>query len=150
MILVILVLTLVSPAPLSTAQTAEIEKVEKRLLAPCCYTQSIAEHGSDIAVQMRGEVTAMVSDGKSEKEIVDHYKNIYGDRILIVPDGLTGKILFSLPAVISVLGCLVLFLCLRRMLHAGRHQRASGVPEPKRVLSDALKDQIQREIGDPL
>ena len=87
MVSLILALTLVNMASLSIAQTAQIQKVEKRLLAPCCYTQSIAEHGSDIAVQMRGEVTEMVADGKSEKEIVDHYKNIYGDGILIVPDG---------------------------------------------------------------
>ena len=91
----ILVLTLVNPVSLATAQTAQIQKVEKRLLAPCCYTQSIAEHGSDIAVQMRGEVEAMVTEGKSESEIVEHYRGIYGDRILVVPDGLTGRILFQ-------------------------------------------------------
>ena len=150
MISLILALTLVNPASLSIAQTAQIQKVEKRLLAPCCYTQSIAEHGSDIAVQMRGEVTEMVADGKSEKEIVDHYKNIYGDRILIVPDGLTGRILFSLPVAISVLACLVLFVCFRKMLRSGRYERIPDVSQSRHVLSDALKEKIEREIGDPL
>jgi len=150
MISMILALTLVNPSALSTAQTAEILKVERRLLAPCCYTQSIAEHGSDIAVQMKGEVTEMVLDGKSEQEIVEHYRNIYGDRILIVPDGLTGRILFGVPVAISVLACLMLFKCLRKMLHSGKRQGASGSPRTLHVLSDALKEEIEREIGDPL
>ena len=146
----ILALTLINAASLSTAQTAEMQKIEKRLLAPCCYTQSIAEHGSDIAVQMRGEVAEMVADGKSESEVVEHYRSIYGDRILIVPDGMTGKILFSLPVGISALACLVLFLCFRKMLRSGRHERIRDVSQSRPVLSNALKEKIKREIGDAL
>jgi len=146
----ILVLTLVNPVSLSTAQTAQIQKVEKRLLAPCCYTQSIAEHGSDIAVQMRGEVAEMVASGESESEIVEHYRGIYGDRILIVPDGMTGRILFSLPVAIAALACLVLFVCFRKMLRSGRQERIRDVSQEYPLLSDALKKKIERELGDPL
>ena len=150
MFAMILVLTLVNPASLSTAQTAQIQKVEKRLLAPCCYTQSIAEHGSDIAVQMRGEIAEMVASGESESEIVEHYRTIYGDRILIVPDGMTGRILFSLPVAIAALACIVLFLCFRKMLRSGRLERTRAVSQSRPVLSDALKEKIEREIGEPL
>jgi len=150
MFAMILVLILVNPASLSTAQTAQIQKVENRLLAPCCYTQSIAEHGSDIAVQMRGEVAEMVAEGKSESEIVEHYRTIYGDRILIVPDGMTGRILFSLPVAIAALACLVLFVCFRKMLRSGRRERIRDVSQSRPVLSDALKEEIEREIGEPL
>jgi cytochrome c-type biogenesis protein CcmH len=150
MIATILTLVLVSPASLTNTQTAEISKVEKRLLAPCCYTQSIAQHGSDIAVQMRNEVEGMVADGKSEEEIVGHYRNIYGDRIVIVPDGLRGRILFGLPVVISVLACGVLYLCFRKMLRAGTLRRNSKIRQSPNGLSDALREQIDREIGDSL
>jgi len=150
MFAMILVLTLVNPVSLSTAQTAQIQKVEKRLLAPCCYTQSIAEHGSDIAVQMRGEVAEMVASGESESEIVEHYRGIYGDRILIVPDGMTGRILFSLPVAIAALACLVLFVCFRKMLRSGRQERIRDVSQEYPLLSNALKKKIERELGDPL
>ena len=144
----ILVFVLVNPGSLTNTQTEEIHKVEKSLLAPCCYTQSIAEHGSDIAVQMRSEVTEMVADGKSDEEIVNHYRNIYGDRILIVPDGLAGRILFTLPMAISVLVCLILFACFRRMLRPVTSHRGSKVQRLE--LNDALREKIEREIGDPL
>lgn len=148
MISTILVFVLMTPTSLTNTQTEEIRKVEQSLLAPCCYTQSIAQHGSDIAVQMRGEVTEMVADGKSEEEIVNHYRNIYGDRVLIVPDGLTGRILFTLPVAISVLACLVLFACFRRMLRPMTNQRDSKVQ--RLALNDALREKIEPEIGDPL
>lgn len=144
----ILLFVLMTPASLTNTQADEIRKVEKSLLAPCCYTQSIAEHGSDIAVQMRSEVTEMVADGKSEEEIVNHYRNIYGDRILIVPDGLTGRILFTLPVAISVLACLVLFASFRRMLRPVTNQRDSKIQ--RLALNDALREKLEREIGDPL
>ncbi|HTQ61464.1 MAG TPA: cytochrome c-type biogenesis protein CcmH [Candidatus Solibacter sp.] len=148
MLSMILALILVNPASLSTAQSAEIQKVEKRLLAPCCYTQSIAEHGSDIAVQMRGEVAEMVADGQSEREIVEHYRSIYGNRILIVPDGITGKILFGLPVAIALLACLVLFFCFRKMLRSRRYEHIREVSQASPPLSDSLKKKIDRELGD--
>ena len=43
MISMILGLFLVHPGSLTNTQTALIQRVEKRLLAPCCYSQSITE-----------------------------------------------------------------------------------------------------------
>src|SRR5579871_205126 len=97
MTLVILLMLVTAPVSLTDAQSIHVQNVEKKLLAPCCYTQSIAEHGSDVAVRMRAEVTQMVADGKSEDEIIGHYRAVYGDRVLIIPDGFAGKILFTLP-----------------------------------------------------
>jgi len=66
---ILMALLLVNVVSLSNAQKSEIRKVEERLLAPCCYTQSIAVHGSEVADQMRAEVTEMVVQGRTENEI---------------------------------------------------------------------------------
>lgn len=145
-----LVLVLTNPLSLTTLQAEEIHKVEARLLAPCCYTQSIAEHGSDIAVQMRREVTEMVAEGKTEEEIVNYYRDQYGDRILIVPDGLTGRILFSLPVATLVVASLALFTWLRRMLHSGKRARGVGADPPRHRVDEALLKKIARETGESL
>ncbi len=75
-----------------------------------------------------------------------------GERILIVPDGLTGRILFSLPLLTSALGCLVLFVCLRRMLRSGRERPATNVDQPMHevIVDKALREKITREMGEPL
>ena len=103
--------------------------MESRLLAPCCYTQSIAVHGSDIAAQMRSEVAEMVAGGKTEEEIVSHYRNIYGERILIVPDGLTGSYPLQPPAADLRAGFVPVLLCVcGRMLRSAESWLASTVP----------------------
>ena len=80
---------------------------------------------------------------------IDH-RNMYGDRILIVPDGLTGRILFSLPVVTSVLACLVLFLCFRKMLVSKRRLGDTDIPQSRHALCEALREKIERDIGDAL
>ena len=92
------------------AQKEQIHRIEGKLMAPCCYSQTIDVHDSEIAQQMRGEVTAMVLAGESEHEVLDYYKTEYGESILAVPDGATGTLVFSLPAYATVFAVLAL-LC---------------------------------------
>ncbi|HTT19983.1 MAG TPA: cytochrome c-type biogenesis protein CcmH [Candidatus Sulfotelmatobacter sp.] len=139
-----MILVLVSSTSLSTTQRNLIRHVEERLLAPCCYRQSIALHGSDIAEQMREEVTDMVAEGESEEEIVRHYRSLYGDSILIVPDGVTGRILFDFPIVASVLALLVVTAIARRMLGASPKQS----PPVADGIDKLLCERIEREIGE--
>ena len=40
---------------------------QRRLMAPCCYTQTIDVHSSDIAETMRQEVLHMVRSGTEER-----------------------------------------------------------------------------------
>jgi cytochrome c-type biogenesis protein CcmH len=147
---ILLTMILVNMASLSNTQKSEIRKAEERLLAPCCYTQSIAVHGSEIAEQMRAEVTEMVVHGRSENEIVDYYRGLYGDRVLVVPDGVTGDILFSIPVIVAVSGCLVLLVCLRKMLQSGRAHQFLAEGQTRRVIDKALRETIERESGESL
>ena len=112
------VLLLSSATRLTPQQTTEVNRLEESLLAPCCYSQSISRHMSPEAEQMRHEVIEMVASGRSENEILEHYKGLYGERILIVPDGRTGKVLFSLPVVAALACSGMLFWFLRRMRKA--------------------------------
>ena len=142
------VVLLSSAAPLTPQQTTEVNRLEKSLLAPCCYSQSIARHMSAEAEQMRHEVTDMVASGRSENEILEPYKALYGERILIVPDGRTGKILFSLPVVAFLVCSGVLFGLLRNMLKAkvDSHGTKEGTqPCPHWA---AIRAEIERETGD--
>jgi len=142
------VLLLSSAVRLTALQTTEVNRLEKSLLAPCCYSRSIARHMSAEAEQMRHEVTEMVASGRSENEILEYYKALYGERILIVPDGRTDKILFSL-AVVAFLVCSgMLFGLLRKMLKANADSHS--VEEGRRRCPNwaAIREEIERETGD--
>lgn len=109
-------LLFLSTAVLTPRQTAEIRRVEDRLLSPCCYTQPVSEHMSDVAVQMRADITAMVAGGQDEEQVVRHYKAEYGGRILVVPDGPIGTTLFIAPEILCSLALILTLLMIRKFL----------------------------------
>jgi len=137
-----------SAVPLTLQQSAEVKRVEESLLAPCCYSQSLAQHMSAEAEKMRHEVAEMAASGRSETEIIDHYKALYGEQILIVPDGRTGKILFALPALISIACSGVLFFFLRKMRRAKRNADVRATPEERGQIAEAFREEIERETGE--
>lgn len=130
---------------LTPKQSAEVQKIEKSLVAPCCYTQSIADHMSDVAEQMRQEVTNMVAAGESQQEILEHYKALYGNEVLIVPDGATGKVAFFVPLLVFALSTVAVFGILRKM---SRPMVASGhtVPQPVDADLAAIRQRIDAEV----
>jgi cytochrome c-type biogenesis protein CcmH/NrfF len=69
-------------------EQARIERLEKAVLAPCCYTQTVALHQSEIAVKMRLEIAKWVKEGKTDDEILATYAKLYGDKVLVDPNTL--------------------------------------------------------------
>jgi len=132
--------------PLTAAQSREVEQVEKRLVAPCCYTQSIADHMSAEAEEMREEVTEMAARGIGEAEIIRHYKDLYGERILIVPDGALGRLAFIVPWTVTVLSTFFVVLFLRNLLSTKIGPTAKPAAEPESAERLALRERIRAEI----
>ncbi len=108
-------LLLATSVSLTPQQRAEVKRLDDSLLAPCCYTQPISQHLSDAAEEMRQQVDEMVASGMGDREIIEHYRQEYGDRILVVPDGNTGQVLFAIPAVLFFASSGILFFFLRRL-----------------------------------
>lgn len=79
-------------------------KLQGELMAPCCYHETVDRHESDAAIQMRAEIHALVAAGQSEREILEHYKAKYGERILAEPEGATWLVGFSVPFVVFAAG----------------------------------------------
>ena len=84
---VLLVLSSAAVAELTTGQKARAVALQKSLLAPCCWAEPVATHRSELALEMRAEINRMVGEGKSDREILDHYRARYGMRILVEPEG---------------------------------------------------------------
>ena len=64
---------------------ARVDRLEHAVLAPCCYTESVAIHQSEIALKMRLEIAKWVAAGKSDQEILDTYAGLYGGKVLVDP-----------------------------------------------------------------
>jgi uncharacterized iron-regulated membrane protein len=135
-------------AQLSNAQSALIRKIEGRIMAPCCYTQTIRDHDSQVAEEMREEVTSMVASGKSEQEIITYYRTKYGETILVVPDGATGGLLTYTPVTVFLASVGLLLFFIKRT--ASTRETASSQLAPERTEAErlAFQEKIRTEIGE--
>jgi cytochrome c-type biogenesis protein CcmH len=106
--------------------------IQERFVAPCCWNDSLADHRSPKALEMKKEIDAHVAQGKTEQQIVDHYVAQYGERILRVPRGARRTWLFVTPVLFLAAGGLSLSWFLRRQ------RRAGTTPVlPKRTVPDS-------------
>jgi cytochrome c-type biogenesis protein CcmH len=95
---------LLGAAPLDREQQARLERLGKALLAPCCYQEVVATHTSEVARQMREELAEMVAAGRSEREILDYYKQRYGTRVLAEPEGAQWWVMNVVPVAMLAAG----------------------------------------------
>jgi cytochrome c-type biogenesis protein CcmH len=58
-----------------------------RLIAPCCWTQTLDVHESEISASLRREIRARLLAGESPDAIEDSIVARYGERIRAVPRG---------------------------------------------------------------
>lgn len=63
------------------------ERLEGRLLAPCCWAQTLDIHGSEIANALRREIRTRLKAGEPADSIEASLVARYGERIRAVPDG---------------------------------------------------------------
>ena len=66
-------------------QQARIERLQDAVLAPCCYTEPVSRHQSEIALKMRMEIARWVAAGRTDREILDTYVGLYGSKVLVDP-----------------------------------------------------------------
>lgn len=68
-------------------KSASARELEGRLIAPCCWTQTLEIHDSPIAEQLRAEIKRRLAAGEPAQAIEDDLAARYSDRIRAVPRG---------------------------------------------------------------
>lgn len=113
------VLLLLLAGWIGAASAADAEQrakeIEGKLMSPCCMSGTVADHGSAIAYEMKDEIRAMLLDGQTEREILDHYVAQYGPQILSMPRAQGFNLTaYLLPVLLFLLGAAAVVLALRR------------------------------------
>ena len=70
---------------MDTAQEKTAHAVFRELRCVVCAGQSLAESDATLAIQMRAHVRELLAQGKTEDEILAHFRARYGDQILLTP-----------------------------------------------------------------
>jgi cytochrome c-type biogenesis protein CcmH/NrfF len=105
-VLTILLSAVPARAEVTTLRPLE-EQLQRQLLAPCCYRETLYHHMSDAAVAMKAEIREMVASGKTDREILELYKLRYGRRILAEPEGATWWIEMLTPIGALAIGAIL-------------------------------------------
>lgn len=103
---------------LALAETAEqpqarVARLEHAVLAPCCYTESVAIHQSEIALKMRLEIAKWVAAGESDQEILNTYAGLYGRKVLVDPRTMPRGWTPFFPWLVLILGVFLVAWLLR-------------------------------------
>ncbi len=104
----------------ATAQdpTERERALQNKLVAVCCWNESIAFHRSDTALQMRVELRQLIDQGRTDAEILDWFKTKYTGRVLMEPEGTKSAVAYALPVVAVAIGLFLVILLLRRWTRA--------------------------------
>ena len=113
--------------------------LEKSLMAICCWSGTVYDHGNS---DMEAEIDTLVKAGKTKANILDHFVNKHGERVLAIPVAAGFNLFVWLaPALIGLISIFIWFQYLK----------------PPKEKADRLKpdysdiphsDQIERELNE--
>lgn len=131
----------------ASAEPTSAKYVEGRLLAPCCYQQTLDIHESELATALRVEIDGRVARGESAAAIEEDMVARYGERVRAVPKGAEPRgaitIVGGLAVLASFLGMLGL---VRRWARRKRSAPAVASVEAPRVADRGLDARIDADL----
>jgi cytochrome c-type biogenesis protein CcmH/NrfF len=125
----LVLLPLLALAETAEQRQARVDRLEHAVLAPCCYTEPVAIHQSEIAVKMRLEIAKWVAAGRSDREIIDTYVGLYGSKVLVDPRTVPRGWMPFFPWLVLILGMFLVAWLLKRWRAAPRITTASSTAE---------------------
>lgn len=123
------------------AELGPAGELESRLFAPCCYTQTLDVHESDLASELRREIHARIGAGEPLQHIEDDLAARYGERIRAVPRGRDPR--GFIPFVLA----LIMAVSFGVLLRLGMGWRRRAVPVvPPAAESEAFDAALDAEL----
>ncbi len=132
---------------LALAGTLEenIWKLEERLLAPCCYKQTLQIHESPKASELRREIRERLGRGDSVDAIEADMVRRFGPEVRAIPRGFSLGWMGLWPFGFAVLfGITVLVRRARRVTTAQRTEAVAAEEPVGEEMNDRIDDEMDR------
>ncbi len=121
--------------------------VEEQLIAPCCWRAPLSQHYSGTAERMKEDLRQMLANGQTQEEIIDHYKAMYGERILSSPPNAGfNRMAYLFTPLMFLVGAGVIFITLRRW-RTGRLSRGDSEGGVGPSTDSRHRDRIDAELN---
>lgn len=122
---------------------ASAARIERRLLAPCCWNQTLDIHESDLATSLRTEIRQRVAQGEAAEHIEQDMVARYGERVRATPS--QRDPLLAIALAVSALFALIALWLLTRAKRS-TEQRAQDPAIPTSERDAAYNERIEREL----
>lgn len=145
----LLVIAVVLAACTTRDAPADAERaLAQRLLAPCCWRETLADHVSPTADEMRAELAARLGAGEAPAAIEESLVRRYGERIRALPAGGDPRWIIGTAVgtvlVGSLIGIGVFARRRRRRAAGGTPLRAPSPPPPPE--EDTDRERLDDEL----
>jgi cytochrome c-type biogenesis protein CcmH len=131
------------PPHLTAEQEAVAQHLDHTFIAPCCFANTLAEHHSPVADELRQELRTVLAGGATEKQVVDAFVAKYGERILAAPKPQGFNLLaYVLPIVALAAGLVIVIVTVRRY----RSHSIAATMVPPETTADALRARVEHEL----
>ena len=92
----------------------EVNAIAKQLFCPVCESTPLDVCPTEACRDWREQIRTMLSEGKSEEEILQYFTDQYGDKVRATPPA-TGLnwLVYILPPAIILIGAIILFRALK-------------------------------------
>lgn len=134
-------------AGLTPEQEKLVADMEKKLIAPCCWTQTVAVHDSQAAESVKMQLRSLAAGGAGEEEMTDYMVEQYGEKILATPRvGGFNSLAYALPVLALLVGAGGLILVMRRW----RRGRSEGAEVSLPLRGDEESSDLRRRMDEEL
>ncbi len=127
----------------------EVNAVAHKLYCPVCESTPLDVCPTDACKDWRALIRTMLAEGKTEDEILQHFVDQYGDRVLASPPVTTkfNWIIYVLPPAIILAGAIILFRSLKEWT---KPKAASPVSSAERGESSSVEDDYVARLEEEL
>ena len=133
----LLLVLFVLPLMAESADKILTKEIKKSLMAPCCWSGTVYDHGHN---QMEQEIKEFVNEGKTKDEILKYYATLYGERILASPEAKGFNIaVWIAPPLLAVMAFVFFIVYMKN---------PAAIPEPVITSSPEIPfdKEIEREL----
>ena len=115
--------------------------LEGKILAPCCWNQTVDIHGSEVSNQIRREIRTRLKAGEAADTITASFVQRYGTKILAMPsDSPLSSIALTVLVGIGAVGIAGIFM-LKRWRVAG-----NAKPNANKKRDEASNDRLDARL----
>jgi cytochrome c-type biogenesis protein CcmH len=133
---------------LTPAQEAQAAALEAKLIAPCCWVQTVDLHQSDAAEQIKAQIRMLVAQGKGDNEILDSFVAQYGEKILASPRARGfNAIVYVLPLLVFLVAAGAVTVLLIRWRRRPVSEVSPATAVPGAPIDEALRTRLEEELS---